>query len=49
MSNLNVQLIVNKERSRIDEGRYVVFNESLSESQTKSITSSLFNSNEKIV
>jgi len=49
MSNLNVQLIVNKERSRIDEGRYVVFNENLSESQTKSITTSLFNSNEKIV
>lgn len=49
MSNLKVQLIINKERSRIDDGRYVVINENLSESQTKSITSSLFNSNEKII
>ena len=49
MSNLKVQMIINKERSRIDDGRYVVINENLSESQTKSITSSLFNSNEKII
>jgi hypothetical protein len=49
MSNLKVQLIINKERSRIDDGRYFVINESLSDSQTMSITSSLNNSNEKIV
>ena len=32
MSNLKTQLIINKERSRIDDGRYVIINESVSES-----------------